>query len=100
LKESIAIGICGLLQREFLEDVDIGFAYLPAYRSKGYGFEAARAVLDYARGVLHIARVAAIVSAGNTASARLLEKLGLTFERMVQPFPNEPPLQLFATQAD
>jgi RimJ/RimL family protein N-acetyltransferase len=96
LKDGTPIGMCGLLRREVLEDVDVGFAYLPAYQSKGYGFEAARAVLDFARDVLQRQRVVAIVNADNTASARLVEKLGMHFERMVQPFPEEPPLRLFA----
>ena len=95
LRTGTPIGMCGLLKRDVLEDVDVGFAYLPAYQSKGYGFEAARAVLAYARDVLQIRRVIAIVNADNTPSARLLEKLGLTFERMVQPFPGEAPLKLF-----
>ena len=98
LKEgAVPIGMCGLLRRDVLDDVDIGFAYLPAFQSKGYGFEAARAVLDYARDGLRLSRVVAIVNADNEASARLLEKLGMKFERMVQPFPAEPALRLFAT---
>ena len=95
-RDRTPIGMCGLLKRETLEDVDIGFAYLPAFQSKGYGFEAASAVLDHARDALHLPRVVAIVNADNEASARLLEKLGMSFERMVQPFPDEPPLKLFS----
>jgi ribosomal-protein-alanine N-acetyltransferase len=90
------VGICGLLKRDILEDVDVGFAFLPAYQSKGFGYESARAVLDYARDELGLRRVVAIVSAGNEVSARLLEKLGMRFEGMIQPFPAEPPLRLFA----
>src|ERR1700704_4791358 len=42
LKESqVSIGICGLIKRETLEDVDVGFAFLPQFWSKGYAFEAA-----------------------------------------------------------
>ena len=99
LRDRTPIGMCGLLKRDVLDDVDIGFAYLPAYRSMGYGFEAARGVLDHARDVLRLARVVAIVNANNEASARLLEKLGMTFERMVQPFPDEPPLKLFGVRS-
>jgi RimJ/RimL family protein N-acetyltransferase len=95
LRDGVPIGMCGLLKRNVLEDVDIGFAYLPAYRSQGYGHEAARAVLDHARDVLGVPRVVAIVNENNVASARLLEKLGMEFEKMVQPFPSEPPLKLF-----
>jgi GNAT superfamily N-acetyltransferase len=91
-----SIGMCGLLKRDVLDAVDIGFAYLPAFQSKGYGFEAASAVLAYARDVLRLPRVVAIVNANNEVSARLLEKLGLAFEKMVQPFPAEPPLRLFS----
>ena len=90
------IGMCGLLKRDVLESVDIGFAYLPAFRAQGYGLEAGRAVLDYARGVLRLPRVVAIVNADNDASARLLERLGLHFESMVKPFPDESSLRLYA----
>ena len=96
LKDGAPIGMCGLLKRDVLEDVDIGFAYLPAYQAKGYGFEGARAVLDHGRDVLRLQRIVAIVNNDNAPSARLLEKLGMKFERMVQPFPDEPPLRLFA----
>ena len=96
LKDGAPIGMCGLLKRDVLEDVDIGFAYLPAYQAKGYGFEGARAVLDHGRDVLRLQRIVAIVNNDNAPSARLLEKLGMMFERMVQPFPDEPPLRLFA----
>jgi RimJ/RimL family protein N-acetyltransferase len=92
------LGICGLLKRDVLEDVDIGFAFLPEHQGKGYGFESAGTVLDYARRVRRLPRVVAIVSAGNDVSARLLEKLGLSFEGMVQPFPGEPPLRLFGVR--
>ena len=90
------IGICGLLKRDVLDAPDIGFAYLPAFQSKGYGYEAARAVLDHARNALGLSRILAIVNADNEASARLLEKVGMRFERMVQVSDNEPLLRLFA----
>ena len=96
LKDGASIGMCGLLKRNVLEDVDVGFAYLPAYQAKGYGFEGARAVLDHGRDVLRLPRIVAIVNNDNGPSARLLEKLGMKFERMVQPFPDEPPLRLFS----
>lgn len=93
----VPIGMCGLLKRDVLEDVDIGFAYLPAFQSRGYGFEAAKAVLDHAHDVFRLPRVVAIVNADNEPSARLLEKLGMAFEGMVQPFVDQPPLRLFST---
>jgi len=98
--DSTPIGMCGLLKRDVLDAPDIGFAYLPPFQSKGYGFEAARAVLDHARDTLHLPRVLAIVNADNESSARLLEKLGMRFERMVQVSDNEPPLRLFALSSE
>ena len=97
LKESREpIGMCGLIKRDFLEDVDIGFAFLPRYRGAGYAFEAAAAVLNYARTTLGLTRVVAITTTDNLASARLLEKLGLRFERMVSYPGEEDQLRLFA----
>lgn len=97
-EEGTAIGICGLLKRDTLDAPDIGFAYLPAFQSRGYGYEAARAVLHHARDVLELPRVVAIVSDHNEVSARLLEKLGMRFERMVQVSDGEPALRLFSTR--
>lgn len=77
------IGICGLLKRDTLEDVDIGFAFLPDHCHKGYGFEAASAVLADGRASLGLRRIVAITDPGNAPSIRLLEKLGLPFERMI-----------------
>lgn len=77
------IGMCGLLKRDTLDDADIGFAYLPAYWGQGYALEAAAAVMAHGRHALGIARIVAIVSPDNAASIRLLEKIGLTFERQL-----------------
>lgn len=92
------IGMCGLIKRDFLEDVDIGFAFLARYRGQGYAFEAAAATLAYAADALGRERVVAIVAQENHRSARLLEKLGFHFERMMQ-YPGETEeLRLFACQ--
>ena len=90
------MGICGLIQRENLEDVDVGFAFVPEFWSRGFAFEAASAVLAHARDTLGLERVVAIVSPGNKASVKLLEKLGMKFERMIQLSDDEPEIQLFA----
>ena len=78
------IGICGLIKRDSLEDVDIGFAFLPEYWGRGYAYEAASAVMAYGGNVLGLKRIVAITSVDNDSSARLLEKLGLRFEGMVK----------------
>lgn len=77
------IGICGLIKREALEDVDIGFAFLPQFRANGYAFESATAVMAYGNGVLGLSRIVAITSPDNEQSAKLLERLGFRFERMI-----------------
>lgn len=82
LKDSqTPIGMCGLLKREDLPDPDIGFAFLPDFRSKGLAFEAAAAVLNDARERLKLDRLLAIVNPDNDASIKLLERLGMRFER-------------------
>jgi RimJ/RimL family protein N-acetyltransferase len=72
------IGMCGLIKRDTLTDVDIGYAFLPAFRGRGYAFEAGAAVLAYAP-TIGLTRVAAITSPDNAASNGLLRKLGLRF---------------------
>jgi len=80
----VPIGICGLLRRATLPDVDIGFAFLPDYRAQGYAFEAASATLSFARDTLGLERIVAIVSPENAASIRLLLKLGMVQEGKVR----------------
>jgi RimJ/RimL family protein N-acetyltransferase len=74
------IGMCGLIKRDELEDVDIGYAYLPRYWHKGYAVEAALAMKSYAKETVHLNRLVAIVNPTNTSSIRVLEKLGMKFE--------------------
>jgi RimJ/RimL family protein N-acetyltransferase len=91
------VGICGLVKRDTLEDVDIGFAFLPEHRGRGYAYEAASATLVYARRDLGLTRVLAITTSDNERSARLLEKLGMHYEKMVAGRDGEAPLRLYAT---
>lgn len=79
--DATPIGMCGLLNRESLEDIDIGFALLPEHERKGYTYEAAKATLTYAEKVLQISKVVAITNTNNIASIRLLNKLGLQFDQ-------------------
>jgi RimJ/RimL family protein N-acetyltransferase len=98
-EDGVPIGICGLLKRESLRDVDVGFAFLPRFWSKGYAFESASAVMAYARSVLGLSRVVAITSPDNDSSIRLLMKLGMKFESMVRLSEDSPEVRLFATEA-
>lgn len=79
----VSIGMCGLIKRDSLVDVDIGFAFLPRFWGLGYAFESASAVMTYGREVLGLNRIVAIVSPDNIDSIKVLQKIGLTFERMI-----------------
>ena len=91
-----SIGMCGLIKREELEDVDIGYAFLPKYWSKGYAVESALKVKEHARDVIGLKRLVAITDPENQGSIRVLEKLGLKFEKMVRLSEDDIELKLFA----
>lgn len=91
------IGLCGLLKREELDDVDLGYAFLPAFRSIGYAAEAAEGVIDFARARLGLGRIVAITLPGNQSSIRVLEKNGFRFERTVRLTDDGDELSLYAS---
>jgi len=100
LKDSgIPLGICGLLKRDGFPDVDIGFAFLPQFRSQGYAFEAAEAVMAHGRDTLGLNRIIAIVSPDNARSIKLLNKLGLDFERTARWPEDGSEIKLYASAA-
>jgi [ribosomal protein S5]-alanine N-acetyltransferase len=78
------IGMCGLLKREALADVDVGFAYLPQFSGQGYATEAARATLAYGRSVLGLGRIVAITAPENLGSQNVLRKIGLRLEKTLK----------------
>jgi len=97
LKEDGApIGICGLIKRDALVEVDLGFDFLPRFWTKGYALESASAVMSYGRSALGLSRIVAIVSQDNDRSARLLEKLGFRLESSVSLQPDGDELKLYA----
>ena len=96
LADRTPIGLCGLLKRPVLDDVDLGFAMLPQFRRAGYTFEAASGVVAHARDTLRLDRLVAITNPDNDASGRLLEKLGFSFEQTDIVFPDAPPLKVYA----
>ena len=93
------VGMCGLVKRAKLQDVDLGYALLPDFCGHGYAVEAATAVLADARARLHIDRIVAITDPRNEASVRVLEKLGFRYEKMVRLTPDAIELKLFASMA-
>lgn len=97
LRESgIAIGICGLLKRDSLDDPDIGFAFVPESWGNGYATESTAAVLAYGKRTLDLSRIVAIVSPANNDSTRVLEKIGLRYEKPVRLAQNAAEISLYA----
>lgn len=91
----LPIGICGLVKRDYLADVDVGFAFLSRYWSKGYATESAAAVLAHGKEQLQLPRIVAITAPDNHGSIAVLEKIGLQFERMIKLTEYSPELKLF-----
>lgn len=83
------IGMCGILKRETLEHLDLGFAFLPEYMGKGYAFEAATATLTFAKEKLNVQTLCAITVPDNQNSIKLLQKVGMRFNKRIC-FPNNP----------
>jgi ribosomal-protein-alanine N-acetyltransferase len=82
--KNLPIGISGLIDRDGLEYIDVGYALLPEFRSKGYAFEATKAVLTFAKNDLQIDPIIAITNVDNKKSCKLLERLGLRFDKIIQ----------------
>jgi len=91
-----AVGICGLLFRPALGETDVGFALLERHHGRGYAFEAAAAVIAYGRTELGLERIVGIVAPGNAPSIRVLEKLGLRYEKRVRVSADAPESALYA----
>lgn len=94
LEDGKPVGLSGLIKRDGLEDVDIGYAFLPQYRGYGYAFEAAQGVVAHAR-TLGIPCLVAITTQGNTASIQLLLRLGMRYEGRRVVVAGEPELNLY-----
>ena len=90
------IGTTGLIKRPELEHTDIGFSLLPEYEGKGFGFEASQEVIKLAKNHFKLEKLLAITTSANTKSIKLLEKLGLNFQKTIKPFDDEKELLLFA----
>lgn len=91
------LGMCGLLKRDSLDDIDLGYALLPAARGQGYAAEAAAAVLAFGFATLGVPRIVAITALDNQASAHVLEGVGMRFERVLEG--DAKALRLFAAGA-
>lgn len=94
------IGMCGLFKRTYLDNPDLGFAFMPQYEGQGYAYEASLAALAYSQHRLNIDRVFAIVQPNNERSIRLLEKTGFVHQTMIQPHGEAQALRLYAVTPD
>jgi RimJ/RimL family protein N-acetyltransferase len=98
--DGASIGMCGLVKRDALDDIDIGYAMLPAYRRRGHALEAARATIEYAFGSLGLHRVVALTWLHNDASSNLLDRLGMKYERTIRLAEGVDESRLFAMERD
>lgn len=90
------LGLCGLVRRDGLPAADLGFAFLPAHRGRGYAGEAAAAVVDWAKEKLGRPRLLAITSPDNASSRRLLERIGFRHEGELRLPPESETVELYA----
>jgi RimJ/RimL family protein N-acetyltransferase len=97
-KTAEPIGICGLIKRDNLENVDVGFAFLPEFRRKGYAFESASVVVEYGRRKLRIKKIVGVTNPDNTDSIAVLEKIGLKFDKMIKMNEDEPEIRLYSIE--
>jgi RimJ/RimL family protein N-acetyltransferase len=93
--DDVPVGTCGLLKRDYLPDPDVGYAFLPEYRGLGLAHEAAEATLRHGARKFGMKRVLATVITGNEPSIRVLQKLGMEFERLLDRKPGEAEVRLY-----
>ena len=93
------LGMCGLVKREGLSDPDIGFAFLERHWGHGYAAESAAAILEHGTRVLKLPRIVAITSPDNFGSIRVLEKIGLKFDRLMRLTEDSKQVKLFGPAA-
>lgn len=97
-KSDAAVGICGLIKRDFLDDIDIGYALLPEYEQHGFAFEATLALFEYATTQLGLLKILAFTTPDNERSIHLLEKLGFSFVKTFLYPETDEELNLYASK--
>jgi len=97
--DNAKVGSCGLYDREGLEGIDLGFAFLPQYEKMGYAFESANKLKDLAFNQFNLKKISAITTNENKDSQKLLEKLGLKYIKIINLLDDEDDLLLFETKS-
>lgn len=82
------IGSVGIFERDGLDVHDIGFSFLPEFEGKGYGYESASKLMEVGFKEFGLKKISAITTKENISSQKLIEKLGLKFQKMVS-LPND-----------
>ncbi|MEZ8140581.1 GNAT family N-acetyltransferase [Enterovibrio norvegicus FF-33] len=86
-QSGLPIGICGLIKRDSLDDIDLGYGFFPEYEGKGYAAEAAQAMIELATNTLKLSKIVAITHPHNVRSLALLGRLGFVLESGIEPAP-------------
>jgi RimJ/RimL family protein N-acetyltransferase len=86
--DGVKLGVCGLYDRDGLDGIDIGFAFLPQFEKKGYAFEAVSELKNAAVHIFNISQISAITTSENIESQKLLEKIGFGFVSLTK-IPND-----------
>jgi len=95
---SIPLGLCGLMKRDNLDDADLGYAFLPEFWKQGFALEAVESMIDYAKNTHKLSRILALSKSSNTASIKLLNKVGFLFDRDLKLKEDEDKLQIYQLQ--
>ncbi len=83
LKELQSIGFISLMRKDFLEDWDYGFAFLPEHRKMGFAYESTRAIMEPIKTIIHFTKISAVVMPENMNSMNLLTRLGFIFDQSI-----------------
>ena len=83
-EDDMMIGECGFNWLPDNSDIEISYMFDKPFWGKGYATEAASETLKYGANSLCLRRIAAMVYPGNTASIKILEKIGMKYVKNVE----------------
>ena len=98
--DGTALGLCGIVQRPTLSAPDLGFAFRPAFWGNGYAREAAAETVRVARDVYDLASLCAVVTPENAPSIRVLESVGMRYQRTVRMPGDDADVSLYGRSLD